>query len=124
MFFEKVGEIVEIARRTGAALFVVPDDIPVEIPGALVVKPEGRTTISIDQMREVTSKLDLKQMRDVFVVIRPAEKMGVEAANAFLKSLEEPGEKVHFVLVSSEPTALLSTIRSRVAVFFFATCEG
>ena len=62
--------------------------------------------------------MKLKQVSDLFVVIRPAEKMGIEAANAFLKCLEEPGENVHFVLVSSEPTALLPTIRSRVAVYF------
>lgn len=118
MFFDSVGQITEIAVKTGAALFVVPDLVPVEIPGALVVEPEGKATITIEQMRELTSKLELRQTRDVFVVIRPAEKMGVEAANAFLKNLEEPGEKVHFVLVTSEVSALLPTILSRVAVYF------
>lgn len=118
MYFDDVRQIREIAGRTGASLFVVPDDVEVEIPGALILKPEEKTTITIEQMRELVSKLELKQTRDLFVVIRPAEKLGLEAANAFLKTLEEPGEKVHFVLVSSRPSMLLSTILSRVSLYY------
>ena len=118
MYFDDVRQIREIAGRTGASLFVVPDDVEVEIPGALILKPEEKTTITIEQMRELVSKLELKQMRDLFVVIRPAEKLGLEAANAFLKTLEEPGEKVHFVLVSSRPSMLLATILSRVSLYY------
>ena len=117
MFFDDVNQIHEIAKRTGAALFVVPDDEQVEIPGALVLQPEEKTTITIEQMRELISKLELRQTRDLFVVIRPAEKLGLEAANAFLKTLEEPGEKVHFVLVTSRPSMLLPTILSRVFLY-------
>ena len=82
MFFDDAKQIHEIAKRTGAVLFVVPDDEKVEIPGALVLQPEEKTTITIEQMRELISKLELRQTRDLFVVIRPAEKLGLEAANA------------------------------------------
>jgi DNA polymerase-3 subunit delta' len=56
--------------------------------------------------------------RTVFVVGR-AEQMvsqqaSQEAANAFLKLLEEPPEDVHIFLTSSRPGALLPTVRSRV----------
>lgn len=118
MFFEKISEIFAIAGRTGAALFVVPDVAAVEIPGAIVVEPEEKAIITIEQMRELISKLGLRQTRDVFVMIRPADKMGLEAANAFLKNLEEPRDLVHFVLATSEPAAILPTVRSRVAVYF------
>ena len=118
MYFDDAKQIREIAGRTGASLFVVPDDVEVEIPGALILKPEEKTTITIEQMRELVSKLELKQTRDLFVVIRPAEKLGLEASNAFLKTLEEPGEKVHFVLVSSRPSMLLPTILSRVSLYY------
>lgn len=117
MYFDSEEQIKEIASRTGAALFVVPDTVKVEIPGALVVKPEEKASITIDQMHEMMDVLKTKQIKDLFIVIRPAEKMGLEAANAFLKSLEEPGDKVHFVLITSEPSALLSTIRSRMAIY-------
>ena len=118
MFFDSVEQIQEIATKTGAALFVVPDDVAVEISGALVLKPEEKTVITIEQMHELTRKMELRQTNDLFVTIRPAEKLGLEAANAFLKTLEEPGDKVHFVLVTSKPSMLLPTIRSRVAVYF------
>jgi DNA polymerase-3 subunit delta' len=42
-----------------------------------------------------------------------AEAMNKEAANAFLKTLEEPPPHAHFVLVSDSPEALLETIVSR-----------
>ena len=51
-------------------------------------------------------------------IIRPAELLGEEAANAFLKNLEEPKEKVHFVLVTDEPSSLLPTILSRSMIYF------
>ena len=40
--------------------------------------------------------------------------MNEPAANAFLKTLEEPGTHYHFILLTPEPTRLLPTIRSRV----------
>ena len=52
------------------------------------------------------------------MIIRPAEALGEEAANALLKNLEEPGEKVHFVLVTDALSRLLPTILSRANVYF------
>jgi DNA polymerase-3 subunit delta' len=46
-------------------------------------------------------------------VIRRAEEFSVAAANALLKTLEEPGANTHFILLSDKPDRLLSTIRSR-----------
>jgi len=66
----------------------------------------------------VMGRLELKQSKDLFSLIRPAEKMQPEAANAFLKSLEEPGEYVHFVLITSRPSMLLPTILSRAALYY------
>lgn len=43
-----------------------------------------------------------------------------EAANALLKTLEEPRPRVHFILTSERPDALLSTIRSRCQRIRFA----
>lgn len=47
------------------------------------------------------------------VIIDPAEKLGEASANALLKTLEEPGEGVVFLLISHRPAHLLPTIVSR-----------
>ena len=118
MFFEDVSQVQEIAGKCGTAVFVVPDEFQVEIPQALVLQPEEKTVITIEQVREMMTRLELKQTKDVYVVIRPAEKLQLEAANAFLKSLEEPGDKVHYVLITSKPSMLLSTILSRASLYY------
>jgi len=47
------------------------------------------------------------------VRVSRAELLGVEAANALLKTLEEPGSRLHWILTTRRPEALLPTIRSR-----------
>lgn len=118
MFFGQVSEITEIARKVGTSVFVVPKDTPVEIKNAIVLQPEDKNVITIEQVRNVISQISTRQTSDVFVVIRPAEAMGEAAANAFLKNLEEPREKVHFALITDSPSQILPTILSRAAVYF------
>lgn len=117
MFFSSISELKKIAGRCGTAIFVVPRDVEVEIPGAIMLKPEDKTTITIEQVRRVLGRLAVRQTTDLFVVIRPAETLGEEAANALLKSMEEPGDKVHFVLVTDVPSTLLATILSRASLY-------
>ncbi|HEY5053961.1 MAG TPA: hypothetical protein VII45_11190, partial [Solirubrobacterales bacterium] len=57
--------------------------------------------------------------RRVFVV-EAAEAMRDESQNALLKTLEEPAEFVHILLLTSEPAALLETIASRCQPIDFA----
>ncbi|MBR5647723.1 hypothetical protein IKW73_02170 [Candidatus Saccharibacteria bacterium] len=123
MFFDDVKNIEKIAAKTGTSIFVMPDDKEVEIKNALTLEPNGKTVISIEQARDIISRLSVKQTSDQFVVIRPVEAMSEEAANAFLKNLEEPGEKVHFVLITSSPSLVLPTILSRSSVYFLRNHE-
>jgi len=51
--------------------------------------------------------------RALVFIVRRADELTVQAANALLKTLEEPQQKTHFVLITSRPTRLLDTIRSR-----------
>jgi len=53
------------------------------------------------------------------IIIHPADDMNVEAANALLKSLEEPPQGTFFILVTHRPSRLLPTIRSRCRVLRF-----
>lgn len=53
-------------------------------------------------------------------VIEEADAMAEESQNALLKTLEEPASFAHIVLVSSQPSALLETVRSRCQPISFA----
>ena len=72
-------------------------------------------TIKIEQVRELINKLVNKPQRAHrrVVVIDPADKMGASAANALLKTLEEPVGHVHFILLAANAKRLLPTITSR-----------
>ena len=85
-------------------------------PDLKIVAPESEgKIISIDQIRELSEFLGLKShYGNVQVaIIFPAEKMNRFAANSLLKTLEEPTTATHILLVTSHPSALLPTIRSR-----------
>ena len=118
MFFDSVDQIPAIAKKCGASIFVLPDDIEIKIPHSINLAPDTKTVITIEQVREVLGLVSIKQTSDRFIVVRPAETLGDAAANALLKNLEEPGDKVHFVLITRDPSSLLPTILSRSQMFF------
>lgn len=120
MFFNSVEEIQPIASKVGCSVFVLPKNMDFEIKNAIMVTPE-KTVISIEQVQDLLKMLGTKQKADRYIIIRPAELLGLEAANALLKSLEEPKDKVHFILVTDSPSKLLPTILSRSSVYFLKT---
>jgi DNA polymerase-3 subunit delta' len=85
-------------------------------PDFKLVEPESEgKIISIDQIRELSEFLGLKSHygSGQVAIIHPAEKMNKFAANSLLKTLEEPTSASLIILVTSQPSALLPTIRSR-----------
>jgi len=74
-----------------------------------------KTTISVEQVRALADFVNISSHRGgaKVIVIEPAEALNVNAANALLKSLEEPPSGTFFLLVSHRPHQLLPTIRSR-----------
>ncbi len=73
--------------------------------------------LSIDQVRTLVlshASYAPHEGRARVFIVRRAEELSTAAANALLKTLEEPIQRMHFVLVSSQPDALLPTILSRV----------
>lgn len=75
--------------------------------------------LRVSQFRELQEKLSLRADRSRLCIINHGETMNKEFANCMLKTLEEPPEGVHFVLITSQPDALLPTILSRCALLTF-----
>lgn len=75
--------------------------------------------IVINQVRSLTEFMNISTHRQGIrvIVIYPAEAMNVAAANALLKSLEEPGPNTVFILVAHSVDALLPTMVSRCHQF-------
>lgn len=82
-------------------------------PKASKAKPSKE--IKIDAVRQMLgfAQQTSARGRAKVVVVHPADALNTVAANALLKTLEEPAGQLRFVLTSSAPAALLPTIRSR-----------
>ncbi len=81
-------------------------------------KAKASAEISVAQVRALSEALSVAAHRGGLRValVYPADAMNAIAANALLKTLEEPGERVIFLLISDAPHRLLATIRSRCQV--------
>ncbi len=110
-------------------------DVRITLPGMKTTKPEefaelfktraedgitplrfpGNTYISISQMRELTHRLSRKSFEGhgYVEIIYDAHRLRREAANAMLKTLEEPPEGALIILITSRVSGLLPTVRSR-----------
>ncbi|KJS04763.1 MAG: hypothetical protein VR73_14010 [Gammaproteobacteria bacterium BRH_c0] len=88
-------------------------------PDFMLLEPEQEgKVIKIDDIRAL-SEFAIKTASQGgwrVMVLCPAEAMNVNASNAFLKTLEEPGRQVLLILVSHQPGAVLPTIRSRCRI--------
>lgn len=84
------------------------------------ISPTG-SSIKIDQVREIQKKATIKpyQGQRVIFLLEQAETMTSEAANCLLKLLEEPNQGVSFILLSTQPYALLPTVVSRCQILSF-----
>lgn len=95
-----------------------------EHPDIRLFEPDG-TFVKIAQMRELAREAQYNPFdgrRRVLIVDR-AHMMREEAANAMLKTLEEPPPTSLIILVTDQPYALLGTIRSRCQTLRFAPIE-
>lgn len=89
-------------------------------PDIYFAQGSGKTdSISVDEIRNITracsiipNEADMK----VFVIKDADKRMGIEALNAFLKTLEEPPQAILFLLTTEDAGALPETILSRCTV--------
>jgi DNA polymerase-3 subunit delta' len=92
-------------------------------PDVQWVRPESKSrVITIDQVRDLMQTIFLKPTEAEYKVamIVGADRLNQQAANAFLKTLEEPPARSVLILLSTEPGRILETILSRCLRLNFA----
>lgn len=96
-------------------------------PDVQWVRPESKIRIvTIDQIRQVIQTISMKPTEAEYkvAVIVGADRMNVQAANAFLKTLEEPPARSIIILLTCAFEQVLETIRSRCLRLHFAGEPG
>ncbi len=87
------------------------------------IRPESKTrVVTVEQMRDLMHEINLKPTEAGYKIgiIVAADRLNVQAANAFLKTLEEPPPKSVLILLTTDPQRLLETIVSRCLRLNFA----
>ncbi len=115
-------------RQKGDACGRCPSCIQVKrqlYPDLLIVEPEKRQ-IKIEQIRELQDFISYAPVvgeRRV-VIIKDAHRLNQHAANALLKTLEEPSAAVSFILLSHRHNLLPATVLSRCLMLPFISLSG
>jgi DNA polymerase-3 subunit delta' len=84
-----------------------------------IQKKKDKKIIDIDQIREMiwfTNQTSFNNERK-FIIIEDINLLGINSANALLKSIEEPNDKTHYILINNSEFKILETIRSRCLEF-------
>lgn len=89
-------------------------------PDHISIKTDEKK-IKIETIRNLQEQVKYGPSSSNYLVVQisDADKLTTEAANAFLKTLEEPENGVMFILMTQKPFNLLSTIRSRCQALYF-----
>ena len=94
-------------------------------PDFMIISPDGNS-IKIEQIRDLQKSIQEKPIissKKVYI-IDDADKMTSEAQNCLLKTLEEPPEFATIILIGSNESSFLSTIKSRCMILHFETIKN
>ncbi|KKR21159.1 MAG: polymerase III, delta prime subunit protein [Parcubacteria group bacterium GW2011_GWE2_39_37] len=109
-------------NKVGQALTTEDDNFMGVHPDLHIIKREkDKKNISIDQVRSLIHSLSMSSFLNSYKIgiIKNAESLNDESANALLKTLEEPKNKVIIILITSDAEALPATILSRSQLLRF-----
>ena len=111
---EAVCNECDVCRRIDEGVY--PEVWIVDPKHSLVSAKDKRRDIPIEDIRELKRLLSFAPVKDCWrvAIINEAERLSQEAANSFLKLLEEPGARTLFILITDSPELVPLTIRSRV----------
>jgi DNA polymerase-3 subunit delta' len=111
------GKSVVAARLAALLNKTTPEKVlHAQAPDVFVTEPASRSRkIVVDQIRGLERALQLRSTDNhkKIGIIRDADRMQMQAANAFLKTLEEPPQNSLLLLLTALPEALPETIVSR-----------
>jgi DNA polymerase-3 subunit delta' len=94
----------EPCRRILAGIH--PDVVTIAASGPQILMEQAQEIVALAQRSPHEARARL-------IIVDDADRMNPNAANCLLKTLEEPTDRTHIVLLSSAPERLLPTIRSR-----------
>lgn len=94
-------------------------------PDVLLVAPDGKQTLGIDQIRPLKEELAKSPVESTrrFFFINEAQKLTLAAANGLLNLLEEPVASVVTILITNNSDQILPTVRSRTQIINFDNGE-
>ncbi|MGB8466670.1 MAG: ATP-binding protein [Terrimicrobiaceae bacterium] len=107
-----------LAVRLAALVLECTPESALAHPDMHIVQPESKSRrIVIDQIRVLEHSIQRKPLvaSSKVAIIHDADRLQPQAANAFLKTLEEPPQGSLILLLSTRPNAILETVRSRCA---------
>ena len=108
-------ELERQSRELAGKALLMPDE-SVEHPDLFHLRPSGKMRIiSVDKTRALISELNRSSNQGgaKVALVHEADRMKKAAANAFLKTLEEPPPSTFLFLLTTRPYSILPTILSR-----------
>ncbi len=132
MQLSDLGQVEQIAKKVNFSIFELPPetDFSKFFPKSYHVSFEinentGKTRrditkAQIDQAAQIAHN---KQKDQLYIVVEHAEALNESASNTFLKALEEPGENIHYIFLTSNANGILPTIRSRANNYYLKTTD-
>ena len=90
-------------------------------PDVALARPFNRL-LRIGPMREIEREANFRpfESKARIFIVEEADKLNPQSSNALLKTLEEPPQTSHLILITSRPASLLPTIRSRCQMIRFS----
>ena len=119
MQLNNLENIPNVAAKAGFAIFEIPEgDFAGILPKAYHAKLNDKGYYGKEDIDEISKLVHSKQQSDLTIVLENAETMNESAANTFLKTLEEPGDHIHFIFLVHSDAEILPTIKSRAQNYY------
>ena len=122
MRLDKQSDIDKISQKTGFSIFELSEvDFSTILPHTNHFRPNDKGIYTKEEIDSIAKLVHNKQQESFVIVLENGEEMNDSAANTFLKTLEEPGDNVHFVFLVRNASKILPTIKSRAQNYYIAT---